>query len=208
MQIYLSTRDIQFRKKGWSGWCVGGTVHSSRTIRGISSPTITWEATAELSLLTSVSGPLSAPGQENVTSSWHLLWTTKQQTAEGRKTQQGSVYTGEMNKDKSRNIKTGGQRKGRSLFIMLGDAWTDWWTDWCWIHAADKRVQTGLFFTCPDGLRVQCHIIMFWDPEPSATPPVADPTFKDAVTVSQKQPQTGWSIGITPSICLNRWIDP
>lgn len=30
--------------------------------------------------LTSVSGPLSAPGQEKVTNSWHRLWTTKQHT--------------------------------------------------------------------------------------------------------------------------------
>lgn len=36
---------------------------------------------ALLSLLTSEAGPLSAPGQEKVTNSWHLLWTTKQQTA-------------------------------------------------------------------------------------------------------------------------------
>ncbi len=35
------------------------------------------------SILTSESGPLSAPGQPNVTNSWHLLCTTKQQT--GRK---------------------------------------------------------------------------------------------------------------------------
>lgn len=39
------------------------------------------QQTAGLQLLTSVSGPLSAPGQQNVTNSWHLLWTTKQQTA-------------------------------------------------------------------------------------------------------------------------------
>lgn len=30
--------------------------------------------------LTSVSGPLSAPGQEKLTNSWHRLWTTKQHT--------------------------------------------------------------------------------------------------------------------------------
>lgn len=46
--------------------------------------TDTWAATAGVWLLTSVSGPLSAPGQQNVTNSWHLLWTTKQQTAERR----------------------------------------------------------------------------------------------------------------------------
>lgn len=32
-------------------------------------------------LLTSEAGPLSAPGQEKVTNSWHRLCTTKQQTA-------------------------------------------------------------------------------------------------------------------------------
>lgn len=32
--------------------------------------------------LTSVSGPLSAPGQQKVTNSWHRLWTTKQHTVE------------------------------------------------------------------------------------------------------------------------------
>lgn len=37
-----------------------------------------------INVLTSVSGPLSAPGQEKVTNSWHLLWTTKQQTGEKR----------------------------------------------------------------------------------------------------------------------------
>lgn len=37
------------------------------------------------SLLTSVSGPLSAPGQEKETNSWHLLCTTKQHTAKKKK---------------------------------------------------------------------------------------------------------------------------
>lgn len=32
-------------------------------------------------ILTSESAPLSAPGQVNVTYSWHLLWTTKLHTA-------------------------------------------------------------------------------------------------------------------------------
>lgn len=35
----------------------------------------------EPAVLTSEAGPLSAPGQEKVTNSWHLLCTTKQQTA-------------------------------------------------------------------------------------------------------------------------------
>ena len=33
-------------------------------------------------VLTSESGPLSAPGQEKVTNSWQRLWTTKQHTVE------------------------------------------------------------------------------------------------------------------------------
>lgn len=33
--------------------------------------------------LTSESAPLSAPGHLNVTYSWHLLWTTNEQTVEG-----------------------------------------------------------------------------------------------------------------------------
>lgn len=37
-------------------------------------------------ILTSEAGPLSAPGQEKVTNSWHRLCTTKQQTAERRGT--------------------------------------------------------------------------------------------------------------------------
>lgn len=35
-------------------------------------------------VLTSEAGPLSAPGQEKVTNSWHRLCTTKQQTAKRR----------------------------------------------------------------------------------------------------------------------------
>lgn len=35
-------------------------------------------------LLTSEAGPLSAPGQEKVTNSWHRLCTTKQQTAKDK----------------------------------------------------------------------------------------------------------------------------
>lgn len=42
--------------------------------------------------LTSVSGPLSAPGHEKVTNSWHRLWTTKQQTE--RKEERAESFTG------------------------------------------------------------------------------------------------------------------
>ena len=45
-------------------------MHRLRTERGGQRP-----------LLTSEAGPLSAPGQEKVTNSWHRLCTTKQQTA-------------------------------------------------------------------------------------------------------------------------------
>lgn len=43
-------------------------------------------------ILTSVSGPLSAPGHENVTSSWQRLWTTKQHTDRERKREMCYIY--------------------------------------------------------------------------------------------------------------------
>lgn len=45
-------------------------------------------------ILTSEAGPLSAPGQEKVTNSWHRLCTTKQQTAERREGQRQSCAMG------------------------------------------------------------------------------------------------------------------
>lgn len=52
-------------------------------------PTYCWENQSITAIpeseLTSVSGPLSAPGQEKVTNSWHRLWTTKQHTEGGRR---------------------------------------------------------------------------------------------------------------------------
>lgn len=40
-----------------------------------------------------MSGPLSAPGQEKVTNSWHRLWTTKQHTEGGRREREDSFTT-------------------------------------------------------------------------------------------------------------------
>lgn len=97
---YLITQEeymaaLQLSKRASVAWLI--QLHTGDTVyvlqlndrKGTSSLTNTWEATAGLWLLTSVSGPLSAPGQQNVTNSWHLLWTTKQQTA-GRKETRGA----------------------------------------------------------------------------------------------------------------------
>lgn len=60
-------------------------------------PTYCWENHSITAIpeseLTSVSGPLSAPGQEKVTNSWHRLWTTKQHTEGGRREREDSLTT-------------------------------------------------------------------------------------------------------------------
>lgn len=63
--------------------------------------------TAGIRLLTSVSGPLSAPGQENVTNSWHLLWTTKQQTAEEESKRRDREIRKEIQSPERNDIYTG-----------------------------------------------------------------------------------------------------
>lgn len=94
--LQLSKSDT-VRERARSGWC--NCISVART-------SVLWQGKHFLvnkavrgnswaGLLTSVSGPLSAPGQENVTNSWHLLWTTKQQTvgdgARERKERKGYV---------------------------------------------------------------------------------------------------------------------
>lgn len=54
-------------------------------------------------LLTSEAGPLSAPGQEKVTNSWHRLCTTKQQTAKEKR----RVGRGEGGRDEGKGGREG-----------------------------------------------------------------------------------------------------
>lgn len=67
-------------------------------------------------LLTSEAGPLSAPGQENVTNSWHRLCTTKQQTARENKGRRWGGGEGEREEREREMVKTWTSRQVKALW--------------------------------------------------------------------------------------------
>lgn len=104
-----------------------------------------------------MSGPLSAPGQEKVTSSWHLLWTTKQQTAEGRKKQIGNIKTREKERERREQKYQEGRTKEEGdggiwftfdVIVLSGQRDSG--------HRQLNIVQTELFIICPGGPRPGC----------------------------------------------------